>query len=279
MADESDVENALVDIIDAAIYPQGPAFPSLAGYPVKIYAGWPVSATLEEDLKQGLVHVSVYPVPGSGGDVGQPFQTKDEVIVPAVHGLSAAIDGDTITVAGASTPGEYLTVVLGRKAYSYLTVPGDGPDAVAAGVGALIQADYPGTTVLGPVVTLSGTPLPTARLGAPVTMATRIGRQRLQFRIVIWAPTPEARTAVAKATDVALKRRTTVPLADTSQALVAYQGTTAADTYELNGLYRRDLIFNVTYDTIDTYRAFEITSVGTTLADLDTGSVYTTTAF
>ncbi|MFH7191428.1 hypothetical protein ACHWGL_31505, partial [Klebsiella pneumoniae] len=71
MADESDIEQAFVDILDAAIYPQGTSQPSSTGHPCAIAAGWPVSADLEADLAKGIVNVTVYPVQSSSGVVDQ----------------------------------------------------------------------------------------------------------------------------------------------------------------------------------------------------------------
>lgn len=265
MADESDVDAAIVDVIDAAIYPRGPRLPSAIGIQCKVYPGWPVSAALEADLKDSVTNISVFAVPSSASDTGQPFLTEDAVITPAVHGLAASVVGPTITFTGAPGPDEYATAVIGGTGYTYLTQTGDSAAQVALGLAAELSAAFPGTTATGAAVRVATNRDVILRLGAPAVMGTRIHRQRQQFRVVIWSPSPEDRTKVARFVDVALKRNLTLRLPDTTMALLTYQGTNPADTYELNGLYRRDLIYNATYDTLDTYQVFEVTSVGVDL--------------
>ena len=262
MADESDVEAALVDILAAAIYPRGTDFPSSTGFPGTIAAGWPVSADLEADLAAGFVNVTVYPVQSSSGAVGQPFLTDQIVLVPAVHGLSATVTGSTIAFSGGPSPDEYATAVIAGIGYTYLTQAGDTVADVASGLASELSTAFPGTAASGASVQVATNQDVTLRIGSPAMMGERIHRQRQQFRIVVWAPTPEARTAVARVCDVALKRDIVIELADTTQALLNYVGTSPADTHELAGVYRRDLMLDVTYDTLDTYLSYEVTSVG-----------------
>lgn len=63
MADQSDVAEALLGLATAAVYPGGPAAPSVAGVPVRLYRGWPDPETLAADLRAGAAHVSVFPEP------------------------------------------------------------------------------------------------------------------------------------------------------------------------------------------------------------------------
>ena len=67
---------------------------------------------------------------------------------------------------------------------------------------------------------------------------------------------------------MALKRNVTIRLEDGTQAIVVFQGTNLDDKYENEGVYRRDLIFNVTFDTLDTYTAYEVTVVQTPVSQL-----------
>lgn len=64
MADQADVETALVQIASAALYPQGTTGPSICGTLCRVYRGWPTPAGLDADLAAGAVNVSVYPVDG-----------------------------------------------------------------------------------------------------------------------------------------------------------------------------------------------------------------------
>ena len=64
MADESDVANAIVSTIVAALYPAGTAQPSILGGAAKVYRGFPQAANLDRDLQTKILNVSVYPREG-----------------------------------------------------------------------------------------------------------------------------------------------------------------------------------------------------------------------
>lgn len=64
MADVTDVAEALVAIIAAAVYPNGTSAASIAACPIMVYQGWPDAQTLDQDLSTGKVHISVWPRPG-----------------------------------------------------------------------------------------------------------------------------------------------------------------------------------------------------------------------
>lgn len=64
MADITAVETAIVQTIVAALYPNGTTSASITAGPIKVYAGWPNSQTLDADMAADAVHVSVYPRPG-----------------------------------------------------------------------------------------------------------------------------------------------------------------------------------------------------------------------
>ncbi len=61
MADLSEVGDALVAVIAQAAYPNGTAQASVGGCPILIYQGWPQPQQLEDDLRAGKVHISVFP--------------------------------------------------------------------------------------------------------------------------------------------------------------------------------------------------------------------------
>ena len=62
MADVTEVSQKIVDVISAALYPNTVASPSVVGFGVKIYAGWPDAIGLETDLKANIAHVTIWPM-------------------------------------------------------------------------------------------------------------------------------------------------------------------------------------------------------------------------
>jgi hypothetical protein len=64
MADMTEVADALVCIIAAALYPNGITKPSPSGVNAKVYQGWPEPGKLQVDLPASIDHVTVFPRPG-----------------------------------------------------------------------------------------------------------------------------------------------------------------------------------------------------------------------
>jgi hypothetical protein len=261
--------DALEQIALQAVFPNGTNQPSvLPTKPPQVAQGWPLARDIDKAMAAGRSIVSIFAIPSSSSDAGQPFNTTDAVYVAPVHGLTATISGSGVTLSGTPTAGEYVSAVIGGTGYTYLSQPGDTASIAASGLVSALQAAFPGTAAAGATVQIATNQDLEVRIGAPATMATRIHRQRLQFRICVWAPSPADRAAVARVIDVALKRNVTIRLPDQTLAIVVFQGTNLDDNYENEGTYRRDLIFNVTFDTPDTYTAYEVTVVQTPVSSL-----------
>jgi hypothetical protein len=81
-----------------------------------------------------------------------------------------------------------------------------------------------------------------------------VRRQTRRFQISAWSNTPSLRDSLADVIDPQLTnvRRLTFP--DGSQGLVAYVNSSQIDTFQKQGVYRRDLFYTVNYATtlIDT---------------------------
>lgn len=260
MADLSDVMDALQQIALQAVFPNGTSQPSLIpSKPPQVAQGWPLAKDIDAMMAAGRSIVSIYAVPSSSSDVAQPFNLTDVVYVAPVHGLTATVSGSSVTFTGSPAAGEYVSAIVGGAGYSYLTQTGDTASSAATGLASAMQADFPGTVANGATVQIATNQDVAVRIGAPATMARRLHRQRIQFRICVWSPNPADRSALARAIDVALKRNITILLEDGTQAIVVFQGTNLDDKFENEGAYRRDLIFNVTYDTLDTYTGYEVT--------------------
>ena len=66
MADQSDVENALVNLVSAALYPNGTDEVSVPGPDCRVYRGWPNSAALDTDLAAGKINIRSFPAAAPG---------------------------------------------------------------------------------------------------------------------------------------------------------------------------------------------------------------------
>jgi hypothetical protein len=284
MADITDVCEVILGIAGTALYPVPPTQAdgikdSIAGRPARLYQGWPVPAQLDADLKGidaetgqafkldqagnpvPIFHVSVYPasVIAASAGVAQVFE-KPYVVRPAVHGISATIAGDTVTLSGQPTPDEFVTLVVdGKRIYSRL---GTTADLICEALANDAAADYPGASHSGASVTVPGSHEIIVRVGAAALMGQVLHRQRQRVLVTVWAPDHVTRTEAIKAIDVALKQNLRITLPDQSQAILTYESTFTTDHWETVTVYRRDLTFAAEFATIEEYEAHEITAFG-----------------
>jgi hypothetical protein len=106
MADQSDVESALVALAAAALYPLGTANASSTGAVFRLYRGWPANAALE----------------GSHAPVEQ-FPAAWEIPAPAVPSLTVTTANDTVTFGGAAALGQLAGILAGDSGFAYRTGP------------------------------------------------------------------------------------------------------------------------------------------------------------
>ncbi|MFG1388812.1 hypothetical protein [Xanthobacter versatilis] len=257
MADVSDVEDALVALVVGAVYPGGTGQPSAITAPVQAFRGWPKAEDLRADLPSGKVKVSVFPRSGERNATRHPKEIL--LAVAPVHTITATVSGAQITFSGTIATPQYVTVIIGgAKAYSYPVKTTDTLTSLAASVAALIDADIPATSS-GAVVTVSTGATMIARVGAPGTGWIETRRQARPFQVTIWAGTPSARDAAAKAIDPVFANTDWLALSDGSAGRVLYMASYTNDDGQNEGVYRRDLIYSVEYPTLEFVSGSEIT--------------------
>ena len=263
MADIGDVTALLASMANAACYPHGATAPTVTGGTKDIHVneGWPLPESLDALIAAGQTAVSVLPLRLSAPAV---FQVLDEVyvLVPAAHGLAATIAGGTVTVTGAPGLTEYLTITAdGRRSYSRL---GASTAAILSAIAVDAASDYAGVAVVGNAITFPTTRL-SVQIGAAATLGRVTHRQRQSVMITVWAPTPALRNTVGAAIDVAMKAVNRLTFPDTSQGLMVASHSEQRDERQVASIYRRDIVFNVDYATLDVFQGWEITSVNPTL--------------
>lgn len=249
MADQSDVENALVTLAAAALYPTGPAAPSVPGPDCLIYPGWPNSAALNDDLAAGRVNVTVFPMPEIGKNTTRYRQQW--VGPPTQPTLTTMVTDNEVTIGGTASPGQVVGILVGDTSFAYRVQTGDTPELVAACLAMSLQANWI-VNVSGATIGIMGARCIRARVVADVTVMQELRRQEQGFRITCWCPTPITRDAAASAIDVSLAGNSFISLADGSQGRLRYRGSLVFDQSQDALLYRRDIIYDVEYPTIVT---------------------------
>lgn len=76
-----------------------------------------------------------------------------------------------------------------------------------------------------------------------------VGRQERVFQVVIWAASPEVRTAIARVVDPALRNTPRFALPDSSIMRLAYKSSPMNDMLQKAAIYRRDFFYTVEYVT------------------------------
>ncbi len=261
MADIIDVQNALVAIAAQTLYPNGTAQPSAVTAPVRIYPGWPISASLDADLLVGTCHVSVFPATAERNTSRYPKDWLTQTINTST--LTMTISSQTVTVGGTippSTNPHNVMVLADGQPYAYAVQTTDTLTSIATALAALIAVSISGTTSNGAVITFpAAARIEAARVGITGTMIREIRRQERQFQITAWADTPVHRDAIAQTIDVALAAIEFLTMADGYAARLIYRGSTVVDAQQKAGLYRRDLIYTVEYATTQVATATQVT--------------------
>jgi hypothetical protein len=266
MADISDVTALFVQIASAACYTAGTGQPSVAGVDVYVSEGFPLPGQLDPDIKAGKAAVTIYCAVGGPQNVDQ-YLPRQEVIAAPVLGLTLTVDDDTesLTLAGTPAAGEFVTVLLNRKvsfASAQTTV-----GAILTDLAAQAASAFPQVAVVGSTINFPGAYALTARSGATGLVGEILHREKSLVTVTVWTATPLARSIIASALDIAFKKSIRVTFPDTSQGFVRYSTTRISDERENMSIYRRDLVYEVEYSTMDIYPGVAITGVEATVSN------------
>jgi hypothetical protein len=246
MADQSDVENALVALVANALYPNGSGSSSLPGPDCRIYRGWPNSAALDTDLGNGVINVTVFPQGEPGRNTTRYSQQWQGSSTQST--LTASVSGTSVTIEGTVGLGQLAGILVNDSSYVYVVQVSDTPEIVAANLATLARADWI-VNLSGATLTIPGAGSLLARVVAGASVMQEVRRQEQAFRITCWCPTPATRDASASAIDLLLVGFQFIELADGSQGRLQYHGTLEFDQSQDALLYRRDLLYNVEYPT------------------------------
>ena len=246
MADESDVEVALVAAAAGAVYPNGSVGAPIGGYATRIVRGEPNAEALNADLAAGAVNVTVTLLDKMSRNTTRYATSWQASLAQTAPPLGVSMAGNVGTFSGAGGTGAIVGVRALGQTVTYVTQAGDTPASVAAAVAQQIAgAMANGATLTLPAV--GGTPL--AVVYGYTEAISEIRRQEQGFTITILAPTPDARTTVASVIDQTLGGIDFLTLADGSAGRLRYHGTQVDDVPSRANLWRRELLYTVEYGT------------------------------
>jgi len=246
MADQTDVANALVSMIASVVYPNGTAQPSIApgAPPVLIYQGWPVSPKLDNDLKAGTMHVSVWPTPTER--ITESFASDQQTLSVNTPTIQIAVLGNRVTISGTGAAGQNSALLINGQPYVYSVQATDTAASIATALTAMLPAQL-GATNVGAVITVPGARLIIGRVGVQGTSVRVLQRREKLYQVSVWANSFNTRDPLASAIDAALTDSVRLSMADGTQAIVRFRTSMQHDGSQKAGMYRRDMIFAVEY--------------------------------
>jgi hypothetical protein len=247
MADQSDVEVALVNLVSLALYPNGTSEASVPGPDCRIFRGWPNSSALDADLAAGKVNVTVFPTGNTSRATTRYSEQWAET--PAQPTLTVSVAGPSVTFGGSANVGQIAGILVDARSYAYRTQVGDTPELVAANLASMLRRDSIVQLSRG-MLTIAGAGDLMARVVADAPAQTEVRRQEQEFRVTCWCPTPATRDVTASAIDLVFSHQRFIGLSDGTSGRVWYAGTTVFDQSQNSRLYRRDLNYHVEYATI-----------------------------
>lgn len=260
MASTDDVARYLARRVADVVYPGGSQLPGIVNNSVKIYPGWPVPGTLQQDIEKGGVHVSVWPLPAErkiSTALGRPYLT----LAKGKPTLQFTVNGTTIGVAGVASALTNVQIALNGKTYTFHFRAGTTAEKALY----VLSVRLPGSFTIGSSLCI----MLVTQLSLSVTTAGKavreLRRQIKDFQITVWAPAPGLRDRIGSAIDAALSEQCHIDLDDGAPAQLLYTRQFDSDRSENWHVYRRDLIFSVNFATTQTISAPEVTEIAVTL--------------
>jgi hypothetical protein len=251
MASLTDVLKQVAAQVAAIVYPNGTGQPSVAGFPIRVYPGWPVPEQLEADLAAGIAHISIYSHGKSRSTTRYLGRSWIPLTAP-VHTLVMTVAGSVVTLSG-TIRAQNIMINLNGTSYVYAVQQSDTLTSAATALAYLI----PGATSSGPVITLTGAHAVLARVGGFGTAYKETKRQEQSVQLIVWANSPAARDAVVSPLDSALSDNNNISFVDGSFGVIRSNGSLMTDQLQKADLYRIDLFYIIDYATTQTMQAAE----------------------
>ncbi|MDY3551408.1 hypothetical protein R5W24_000484 [Gemmata sp. JC717] len=242
-------------MVSQLLYPNGTAAAPATGFPCKVYRGWPVPASLDQDIRAGVANISVCPMEGEQ-NVTRYSREWLELPSPKLT-LTLTVAGETVIVGGKVCCPTNAAVVVNGTPYVYPVQATDTLASVATALASLVAADRPASSS-GAVLTVPGARTLEGRVGAVGSVVQEVKRQKKPFRISAWCGTPQARDAIAAVLDAALADATFISLTDGTAGRIRYERTHVIDAAQKAWLYRRDFHYSVEYATTNVRFAAEV---------------------
>jgi len=238
MADQSAVEQAIVNQVSAVCYPSGIVQPSVIGNLITVSRGWPTEAGVAAAVGNGNVLIAVHALKGYSKDTTR-YALDWHVTSQLPPTLTASLSGQQVTFGGSVTAGNTVGVLSAGVAYTHVAAASDTLSTIASALASAI----PNATASGAVLTLpSSGAIPAVCVVNGGTASVEVGRMQQGFAVSIWAPSPATRDAIMTLLWPAMKYTYRLTLPDgTIATLMQGPGSGPDDVPSREQMFRRDL--------------------------------------
>jgi len=257
MADIADVRQAIVNLISATVYPNGPLYPGipLGAGPIMVIPGWPKSADLAPSFMAPITQGGQNGVVVSVVDFGAArsttrFPQRSRFVSRPTATLSWSVTNNTATLSGTIAVPQNLALILNERQHAaYSVQPTDTIATILAGLAAALPAGF-SATIAGPTITVTGAFSLIARVGVISNRIRPVSQQRQKFMVAIWASSDVVRAAVSKAVKPVLDYRKFLAFPDGSGGNI-FSGTEVTVPVPTKlGLSESRILYDVEYSTV-----------------------------
>jgi hypothetical protein len=268
MASIDDVQNAIVDAVVPALYPNGTSNPSIANAPIYIAPGNFLKANVDAGLVSGNIFVEVF---AQKGMTRNTTRVRDLFADPVKQVATIILDvaNNTVTVNGTVTVGQVSMVIVNGVGFAYSAQAGDTLNIIASTLANMI----PTASAINNIITITNANTLIARVSVPGSMRRILESKEGLFRVRIIASNESSRNLVSGVIELALANLTPryyLPMSDGISASIRAKGIDEINTYELASAFVRDHIYLIEYHLVDVgqFQTIADTTLNSTVSNL-----------
>ncbi|AFW00511.1 hypothetical protein BAR24_04400 [Gluconobacter oxydans] len=260
MADASQMSQALAYVCAGILYPDGLGKPSITGRQAVIRRGWllPSDIFTAQNIRNHTDFVTVTMSARKGATVpeplGRPWQVQARIL-PTVSVLHKGRSVQIVfpeSLAPLGVVGLWYEGALQTTA-AYAVTAQDTAESVAAA----LADQLPNGTVEGALVSVPGVSV----LGNVVGYgeSVRVSRRQSQlYRVSVWTADASVRDIIGLVLDTALAEKSWISTLDGRQAQLKFVGVEDVDAMQNQAVYRRDYLYELIFDTLQTQWAADM---------------------
>ncbi|MBS4075819.1 hypothetical protein KGY14_11520 [Ameyamaea chiangmaiensis] len=132
----------------------------------------------------------------------------------------------------------------------------------SAGIARALGAQIPGASVEGDIITIPSSIILRGRVGGIAKASRRLRRQVQRFRVSLWTNDVTIRDSVGSFLDLGLSDTVWLELADGDTVRIISAGASDGDAMQMQSVYRRDILFDIEFDTVDAANDQQMISYG-----------------